>query len=141
MLSTGVLMAWEYAHTDVAKQGFGIIRTTKTCKTRGLVLFERGVLLENMRKPLCFMVKFQQGSVFTGICSLSHTSIKTQNPDSRGFLLCFVSELWISGVEDGNNGNKAYTNSGFGLARVQSSTSVHHEKPCVSCRIRSREAS
>ena len=103
MMSRRVLIAGKYAREDVGKQGFKNMQKLEVLccwnKTRGFVLLECGVRQENITKPLGFMVSSQEGAAFIGICSTSYTSRKTQNPDSRGLLLCFGGKLWISCVD------------------------------------------
>ena len=103
MMSRRVLIAGKYAREDVGKQGFKNMQKLEVLccwnKTRGFVLLECGVRQENITKPLGFMVSSQEGAEFIGICSTSYTSRKTQNPDSRGLLLCFGGKLWISCVD------------------------------------------
>ena len=72
------------------------------------------------------MVNLQQESEQAAFCSISRTSIKTQNRDSPGLLLCFGSGFWVSCVEGGNTSCK---HSGFCRVRAWSSASVHHENP------------
>ena len=70
------------------------------------------------------------GATFAGICSISHTSVKTQNPDSRGFRLYFGSKLWIP-IPCAEDRNKTCTNSRFCLVRVWTSTPAHDENPAL----------
>ena len=98
MLSSRILIAGKYARKDVRKQGLGIVRTRKHARFRGVVLRECGVRQESITKLLGFMVYAQEDIEFLslGICSTSYTLKKTQNPDSRVFVvfrlkvLCFL---------------------------------------------------
>ena len=85
MLFSRVLMAGTCAREDFRKHGLGIILTRKHARTRGFVLWECGVRLENITKPRGCMVYPQEGTEFIGVCSTSYTSTRTQNPYSRLF--------------------------------------------------------
>ena len=64
MLSSRVVPAWKYAHSDVTKHGFGMIRTKRTCKNSRFCLqrMRSSTLVHHITKTLLFLTIYDRGA-------------------------------------------------------------------------------
>ena len=100
MLSSCVLTTGKCARAKMLESKvLASLEQGEHARTRGFVLWECGVSLENITKPRGCMVYPQEGTEFIGVCSTSYTSTRTQNPYSSPFLLRFGSKFLVSCVD------------------------------------------